>query len=143
MENTYSIQKNMPSWIHYLFQQRLVIQTEKTQLTYVQRERMSILGYLQGYAIKGESPLNKTSGHVRCKHSITGEINRKVNSFHKFSINSCPQNFKILAKSLDGGIEAIQHESLPMEGWMWHPERESLFSAQDVRRVKNLFGYKF
>ena len=120
--------------------------TEKTLLAYVQRERIPTLGICRGMqlmAIQGESPLHKTSGHVRCEHSIIGEINRKVNSFHKFSINSCPQNFKILAKSLDGGIEAIQHESLPMEGWMWHPERESFFSAQDVRRVKNLFGYKF
>ncbi len=124
MENTYSIQRNMPPWIHYLFQQRLVIQTEKTQLSYVQRERMSILGYLQGYAIKGESPLNKTSGHVRCKHSITGEINRKVNSFHKFSINSISKIFKILVRSVGGKIEAIQHESLPVEAWMWYSEME-------------------
>ena len=117
--------------------------TEKTLLSYVQRERIPTLGICRGMqlmAIKGKSPLHKTSGHVGCKHSIKGKINRKVNSFHKFSINSCPENFKILARSLDGEIEAIQHESLPMEGWMWHPERENLFSAQDVNRLKNLFG---
>ena len=119
--------------------------TEKTVLAYAQRERIPTLGICRGMqlmAIKGKSPLHETSGHVRCKHSVTGGINRKVNSFHKFSINFCPENFKILARSLDGEIEAIQHKSLPMEGWMWHPERACSFSAQDVRRLKNLFDYE-
>ena len=117
--------------------------TENIILDYAERERIPTLGICRGMqlmAIRGNTTLHKTSGHVRRQHALAGKINRRVNSFHNFSIKSCPQNFKILARSLDGEIEAIQHKNLPMEGWMWHPEREAQFSVQDVRRLRKLFG---
>ena len=49
------------------------------------------------------------------------------------------KQFKVIAHSLDGEIEAIKHKSLPWEGWMWHPEREEKFLKEDINRIKNLF----
>ena len=43
------------------------------------------------------------------------------------------------AQTSDGVIEAIRHESLPIVGTMWHPEREADFVPRDVNRVKELF----
>jgi putative glutamine amidotransferase len=77
---------------------------------------------------------------VRTRHRLSGEITGEANSYHGFSLASCPEGFEVLAQSEDGEIEAIRHQSLPWEGWMWHPEREALFSARDVQRIKALFG---
>ena len=45
-------------------------------------------------------------GHVRT-NQINGFISRTVNSYHDFSIDSCPSGFKILAKSDDNEIGDI------------------------------------
>jgi putative glutamine amidotransferase len=42
--------------------------------------------------------------------------------------------------SQDGEIEAIEHTTLPWQGWMWHPEREAEFAASDQIRFKSLLG---
>ena len=46
--------------------------------------------------------------------------------------------FQVSSKSDDGYIEAIKHKKLSWEGWMWHPEREDVFSKTDIRRFKKL-----
>ena len=63
-----------------------------------------------------------------------------TNSFHNFALSRCSENYRILAKSEDGVIEAIRHKSLPWEGWMWHPERETTFNYEDINRIKDLFN---
>jgi putative glutamine amidotransferase len=45
-----------------------------------------------------------------------------------------------MALSVDGSIEAIKHETLPWQGWMWHPERYSEFCEDDGQRIRNLFA---
>ena len=79
-------------------------------------------------------------GHVKSRHRLTGEIAGEVNSYHGFSLATCPSDFEVLARSEDDEIEAIGHQFLPWEGWMWHPEREENFSASDIQRIKVLFG---
>ena len=48
--------------------------------------------------------------------------------------------FEILAKSIDGNIEAMSHKKLPWEAWMWHPERDKEFNIYCINRVKQLFN---
>ena len=52
---------------------------------------------------------------------------------------SLPQTLRNNSCSGDGEIEAIRHLSLPWEGWMWHPERERVYSQDDVSRFLKLF----
>ena len=116
--------------------------TENMLLDYAERIELPVLGICRGMQLmarRGQSLLHEVAGHVRVRHLVRGKINRKVNSFHNFSIKSCPKHFEVLARSLDGEIEAIRHENIPMEGWMWHPEREEKFDQQDVKRLKKLF----
>ena len=47
---------------------------------------------------------------------------------------------EILAKAEDGVIEAVRHKQKPVLGIMWHPEREELFSSDDIKCVQKLFG---
>lgn len=94
--------------------------------------------------------LNPTSTHVGLRHAITTcdsvtEKNRlsnytEVNSFHSFQLMDCGQSFNVLARALDGGIEAMEHKKLPIYAVMWHPEREIPFNACDIDFFQSIFG---
>lgn len=117
--------------------------TEMHLLDHASKLHAPVLGLCRGmqvianYAGIGIHPLN---GHVCTQHIIHGKIKQKVNSYHSFSIDRCPDEYEILAKSEDGEIEAIRHKSLPWEGWMWHPERENDFEESDLLRLQELFA---
>lgn len=70
-------------------------------------------------------PPTKIQNHVNIKHQIEGDFNLAVNSYHNYGYYSIPENFQVLAKSLDGSIEAIFESELKWLGIMWHPERMS------------------
>ena len=117
--------------------------TENMLLDYAERKKMPVLGICRGMQVmasRANGRLHEISGHVKSRHSLKGKIKREVNSFHNFSVKSLPQNFEVLARSMDGEIEAIKHQDLPMEGWMWHPEREECYVMQDVQRLKKIFS---
>jgi putative glutamine amidotransferase len=63
----------------------------------------------------------------------------EANSYHTQGLLSCPDGFTVLASSEDGEIEAIRHQTLLWEGWMWHPERSQDFAARDIERLRALF----
>ena len=116
--------------------------TETRLLEYSKSNQIPLLGICRGMQMMArfsKIELHPVKAHVNCRHSINGEINSIVNSFHNFSINDCSNCYKILARSEDGEIEAIRHLTLPWEGWMWHPERETNFKLMDLNRLKDLF----
>ena len=76
--------------------------------------------------------------HVRTRHQIYGELDMEVNSFHRYGIEACPPDFSVLAVDDGGSIEAIKHNVLPWEGWMWHPERETAFRKIELDRLRSL-----
>ena len=103
-------------------------QTESRLLDYARDNELPVLGICRGMQMMAHwagTSLNHVDGHVQTRHKLTGQITAEVNSFHDFSIANCPDNFKVLANSEDGEIEAISH-LLPWEGWMWHPERRKI-----------------
>ena len=53
--------------------------------------------------------------------SLSGKI--IVNSYHHQAVNIVAPGFKVTARSNDGTIEAIEHESLPVFAVQWHPEK--------------------
>ena len=117
--------------------------TEDALLNYAQQHRVPLLGICRGMQMMGvwsHTELKPVDGHVASRHALTGEIASSVNSYHNYSLGACPAGFRVLAQSEDGEIEAVQHLTLPWEGWMWHPEREEAFSAQDFLRLRSLFG---
>lgn len=117
--------------------------TEQFLLDYAQRNRLPLLGICRGMQMMGAwagMSLRAVEGHVGNRHEIIGEIACEVNSYHTFSLTACPEGFEILAESSTHEIEAMRHQSLPWEGWMWHPEREVNFALRDVLRIKTLFG---
>ncbi|PWB35391.1 gamma-glutamyl-gamma-aminobutyrate hydrolase [Pseudomonas sp. SDI] len=117
--------------------------TEARLLDHARSRRLPVLGICRGMQMLAHAAggqLKPVTGHVRTRHRLSGQIGAEVNSYHAFALASCPPAFTVLARSEDGEIEAIRHLSLPWEGWMWHPEREEVFAAHDLCRLKTLFG---
>lgn len=115
--------------------------TEEVLLDYAERYQLPVLGICRGMqvmACRAGAKLHPVGEHVAIRHDVTGEIHRKVNSYHNFSVSNCPADFHVLARSMDKNIEAIRHNHRSWEGWMWHPEREVDFS-KDIQRLRLLF----
>ncbi|WP_347901871.1 gamma-glutamyl-gamma-aminobutyrate hydrolase family protein [Pseudomonas purpurea] len=117
--------------------------TEGRLLDHARSHNLPVLGICRGMQMMAHSEggeLKPVTGHVRTRHTLSGQIVAEVNSYHSFALAGCPEGFEVLARSEDGEIEAIRHLSRPWEGWMWHPEREAVFASHDVHRLKQLFG---
>jgi putative glutamine amidotransferase len=87
----------------------------------------------------------RIANHVRTRHhpvpsDPTEIFPATVNSYHELALTSCPPGFTVLATVEDGSIEAIAHEQLPWEGWMWHPERDQPVAEANTRRLLRIFG---
>lgn len=116
--------------------------TESWLLDHASQHQMPLLGICRGMQMMAHwagTDLHPVKRHIKTRHRISGKMVSDVNSYHNFSLASCPDGFEILARSEDGEIEAIRHERLPWEGWMWHPEREPDFPKNDIQRLKTLF----
>lgn len=122
--------------------------TERYLLSWAESISVPALGICRGMQIMSSwagAKLVPVDGHVRTHHQlqlndVSTDWPITVNSYHKWSVESCPQNFQIMAQAEDGAIEAIRHKHLPWEGWMWHPERELPVNPIDTMRMKRLFS---
>lgn len=116
--------------------------TERLLLAYAQENTLPVLGICRGMQMMGVwagGTLKPVQGHTRTRHELRGELVGGANSFHNYSLATCPADFAVTATAEDGCIEAIRHEKLAWEGWMWHPEREVDFQPRDLQRLKVLF----
>jgi len=124
--------------------------TERRLLAYAKDCDLPVLGICRGMqmmAVWAGGSLTPVSGHVHTRHCFqattgTGVWPDEVNSFHNFALADCPDGYIVTGRSEDGTIEAIRHEILPWEGWMWHPEREPQFSQIDVMRFRALLDLR-
>ena len=121
--------------------------TERYLLSWAEKNRNPALGICRGMQMMGiyaGGELIQVDGHVGVEHKLqdgdkpSDIFSESVNSFHNQVLRECPENFKILAKSEDGNLEAIMHKELPWEAWMWHPERRESFLQSDLDRFKRL-----
>lgn len=60
----------------------------------------------------------------------------QVNSFHHQAVKELGKELQIVAKSGDGAIEAIQHNSLPIYAVQRHPERSYFFDENSISLMK-------
>ena len=116
--------------------------TEYFLIKYAKLKKIPVLGICRGMQLIAKSEgvnLKKISNHVNTNHKIYGKISGTVKCFHNFAIKKCPNKYTILSKSNDNCIMAIQNDNYPIEGWMWHPERNKKFKKIDINNIKRIF----
>lgn len=121
--------------------------TERWLISYAIDNNVPLLGICRGMQMIGNyfgCALKKVDGHVNVLHKLIGSRHgeRSVNSYHNYSLDSCPDQFGVIHRSLDGEIESIVGRCGAIIGIMWHPEREFPFSEADRNLVRNLFSRK-
>ncbi len=80
-------------------------------------------------------------GHVQAEQTIF--VNNKAyqtNSYHDYGVKTAHPDLTIFATHQDGVIKAIKHKQHRLYGLMWHPERQTHFSKQDIAFVKGLYS---
>ncbi len=125
--------------------------TDKAYIELVIEKKIPLYGFCRGMQsildYFGEE-LTTVTGHVAKRMYVTGvedpvlgSFNREVNSYHNqgcFVINR--PDIEILAKSEDGVVKAIRLKAYKLLGTMWHPERETIFSQDDIKMVQKHIG---
>jgi len=123
--------------------------TENYLLAWAERNMAPVLGICRGMQMMGVysgGKLIEVDDHVGTRHQLQvknshiSSLPISVNSYHNLALENCPDTFQILAESEDNCIEAIKHQELPWEGWMWHPEREMHFNQIDLVRFSRLIN---
>ena len=119
--------------------------TESALINHAAISGLPLLGICRGMQMMANhsgSNLMKASGHagtVHCLRSAPGiQMPDQVNSYHNWCLQSCPDDYRVLAKASDGSVEAIRHMHYCWEAWMWHPERETIYDPITIARARAL-----
>ncbi len=112
---------------------------ETAALDYAIDNEIPVLGVCRGLELINEyfgGSLSQATGHVANDHDIefhdqateiTFPDQATVNSYHDYAIGEgdVGEQLRVIGTVPDGTVECVVHESLPVWGIMWHPERES------------------
>ena len=64
----------------------------------------------------------------------------RTNSYHHQAVREPGRGLRVTARSSDGVVEAVEHESLPILGLQWHPERMTgTFRPEGVDEMAEVF----
>jgi N5-(cytidine 5'-diphosphoramidyl)-L-glutamine hydrolase len=118
--------------------------SELLTLNYLKKNLIPVVGICRGMqlmAVWAGADLTRVQGHVRTRHlvSFDHEDSREVNSFHNYQISGKMTDFRCVGHSEEGVIEKIIHKTLPWQGIMWHPERETPFDTCDINFLRDVF----
>lgn len=59
-----------------------------------------------------------------------------VNSMHHQAINVLAEKLNVVAKSSDGIVEAVEHETLPFcLAVQWHPEEQAIVGDETAKKL--------
>ena len=126
---------------------------ERYLLEWAIRQQTPVLGVCRGMQLIQDYyqiPLEPVADHVGVAKQlcVTGDdpvaqIFRSLRSVTVFRsagsyLNHSP--LKTVAKTSEDAIMATQHESLPIFGIMWHPEREQQMIDRHIEYLKLIFG---
>ena len=126
-------------------------ETESALLRAATERRWPVLGVCRGMQMLNlfhGGRLARLAGHAGSRHALAinastmhFEFDAEVNSYHDYGIplDGLGAGLRPLA-TVDGHAEAFVHERLPQLGVMWHPERNTAFSARDIALFRDFFA---
>jgi N5-(cytidine 5'-diphosphoramidyl)-L-glutamine hydrolase len=117
--------------------------TENALLDAAESRGLPVLGVCRGMQLIQQRcavPLQRVEGHVTQRQivHIDGEPT-EVNSYHRFGARESRPPLEVWAVAADGVVKAIRHTARPTIGIMWHPERNTPFTANDVALFRRVF----
>jgi putative glutamine amidotransferase len=117
--------------------------TENALLDAAESRGLPVLGVCRGMQLiqqRCQVPLQRVEGHVTQRQivHIDGEPT-EVNSYHRFGARESRPPLEVWAVAADGVVKAIRHTARPTIGIMWHPERNTPFTANDVALFRRVF----
>jgi len=69
-------------------------------------------------------PLSRVAGHVTPRQTVHAHGRKRVvNSYHKWAATYTKPPLRAWATGPGNVIKAVRHETKPVLGIMWHPER--------------------
>ena len=116
---------------------------EHSLMNFVMAKKIPTLALCRGMQLlikQAGGSLKKVDGHVDQEHDLKGMHNHRVSSFHNFAPDFIPSEYHVITRAYDECVEAIRHKSLPIEGWMWHPERTTSSRQLHISLIKQLLG---
>jgi N5-(cytidine 5'-diphosphoramidyl)-L-glutamine hydrolase len=118
----------------------------ETALLELARERgLPVVGVCRGMQLllrRFGVPLRRVTGHVALRQEVTiGERRRTVNSYHHWATSEVRPPLRAWATGPDRIVKGVRHESEPLLGLMWHPERLPPELAEEDRQLlREQFG---
>ena len=117
--------------------------TENALLDAAESRGLPVLGVCRGMQLiqqRSGVPLCRVEGHVARRQTIRidGEP-VEANSYHRFGAIESRPPFDVWAVAADGVVKAIRNSARPTTGIMWHPERNTPFSASDIALFRRVF----
>ncbi|MEV0637665.1 gamma-glutamyl-gamma-aminobutyrate hydrolase family protein [Streptomyces sp. NPDC050619] len=85
-------------------------------------------------------PLVQVSGHVIAHQVVeVGGAPRETNSYHRWGATGTTGELDVWARTPDGVVKAVRHDTQHLLGIMWHPERLTPFAAEDIELFRHHF----
>ncbi|MCB9092556.1 MAG: gamma-glutamyl-gamma-aminobutyrate hydrolase family protein [Halobacteriovoraceae bacterium] len=119
-------------------------QVETALLEYCLDHSLPLLGVCRGMQLILNyfgSILYRIEGHITPSHPVKlNEQTVNINSYHEYGTFEVKPPLKAIGRANDGVIEAVKHLYLPIQGIMWHPERNTPFKFVDTQLMKDIFS---
>ncbi|MBQ1010610.1 gamma-glutamyl-gamma-aminobutyrate hydrolase family protein [Micromonospora sp. M51] len=113
--------------------------TESALLDVAHESGLPVVGVCRGMQMllrRFGASLHRVTGHVTERQPVWIDGgSRVVNSYHNWGATEIRSPLRAWATGPGGVIKAIRHETEPVLGLMWHPERLPIELAGEDRRV--------
>jgi len=126
---------------------------EQYLLRWAIKHQLPVLGVCRGMQLiqhHYQSPLQPIPDHIGVKKQLHGVTDDRmarmyndlgsVSVFHHLGAYQSQPPLRTIAKSTNDVVMAIRHETLPIHGVMWHPEREKSMRNRHIEYLEDVLG---